>query len=915
MPITDITLRGMSRATSDINTPDGATAELINAVVENNEIRPMGLVTTDPIASEGTLLCIHSLGDGTKVYVFERDNGQANNPAAYIIFKPVYAGGSEGDVEVFTIPGKYVDVQATTLGNVVVVSGAFGMYYFLYRDGHYEDLGQRPPFPKLAFGMYNNSQYYIAPKTLYLDADADFSGGVLSESGLRAVYTDAQAKINTFLGDCRKDGRFVFPFFVRYALRLFDGSGHILHSAPILMNPSTDKIPFSVPSWLEDGTSLNGKKWWKTGFRGASSKLQFHSMTTDVAGKEDLSNLKKWKDLVSHIDIFISSPIYSYKELTTDYTPEVGEFEEWGCLREIDAANYGYFFGHNLDSSPNTIGETLYGEDDPPGWEMVLPSYTTEEQYDNVKNTSLFYLVHSIPLEEIEDFRLTTWADVPLEDDVLNSLETRQVLKDDFNSLAYKRGNTMEVYNQRLTIADMVFKPYEGYPLSTMKPIINEDNFQASMCTATTLRKGRNTIIVNSESEGLSNPNMPQLSSRNFGFYYYPDPDAKSITIPVTIERGVVYRTFDLEPHASLNGAYLFLGYPGRKTYFDSDNALPQPTENGYYSEPNTIYQSQVGNPFSFPLDGITSIGNAPLIALAASSIEVSTGQMGDYPMYAFTEEGIWILSISKEGWISTPQLISHDVCLGKDAIVSLNRPVVFASKRGLMLLEGSKISCLSDSLLGPRQDVEHIWADMGKVTKLDSHSDYLKSAKSEESFLDFLSGEFTGSGGRTAFFAYDYPNNRLLIMHPQKWYAYVLSLSSLEFSKVTSVSKIQRAINAYDGVYIQDGSEVMKLSKDVDTDGENPQNVIVITRPVKFGSPALKSIKRMLIRHNCDDPSWLGVIAYGSRDGENYHRITSLRGRSYKYFIFAIFGNMKPSERLTALSFDWNTKFTNKLR
>ena len=106
-----------------------------------------------------------------------------------------------------------------------------------------------------------------------------------------------------------------------------------------------------------------------------------------------------------------------------------------------------------------------------------------------------------------------------------------------------------------------------------------------------------------------------------------------------------------------------------------------------------------------------------------------------------------------------------------------------------------------------------------------------------------------------------------------------------------------------------------MKLSKDVDTDGENPQNVIVITRPVKFGSPALKSIKRMLIRHNCDDPSWVGIMPYGSRDGEKYYPITSLRGRSSKYFIFAIFGDMKPSERLTALSFDWNTKFTNKLR
>lgn len=911
MPITDITLRGISRATSDINTPDGATAELINAVVENNEIRPMGLVTTDPIASEGILLCIHSLGDGTKVYVFADTNSQANDPAAYIKFKPVYANGSAGELEPFIIRGKYVGLQATTLGNVVVVSGAFGMYYFLYRDGHYVDLGQRPPFPKLAFGMYNNRQSWWGETTLKLDLYTELTSdkSSLSKDGLRRVYEDAHAKISTFLGDCRKEGRFVFPFFVRYALRLFDGSGHILHSAPILMNPSTDKIPFSVPASLEFTTSVSYADW-KVGFRGASSKLQFHSMCSS----EELTELKKWRDLVTHVDIFISSPIYSYKELTADYTPEVGEFEEWGCLREIDADNYGYFFGHNLDGSPNDIYGTLYPEADPPTKEMVLPSYTQEEQYDNVKSTSLFYLVHSIPINEIEDFNATTWADVPIENGVLDSLETRQVLRDDFNSLVYKRGNTMEVYNQRLAIANMVFKPYEGYPLSTMRPIINTDNFTAGMGSAVTLNKGSDTIVVNSEIEQFNN-NKPQLSSRNFGFYYYPDTDAKSITIPVTIPRGVVYKTFDLTPHASLNGAYLFLGYPGRKTEFDSDNALPKPTVNQYYSEPQTIYQSQVGNPFSFPLDGITSIGNAPLIALVASNIEVSTGQMGDYPMYAFTEEGIWILSISKEGWISTPQLISHDVCLGRDAIVALNRPVVFASKRGLMLLEGSKISCLSDTLLGPRQDIEHILEGMKEVAKLDKHCTSLERAKSEESFLDFLSGEFTYSGGNTAFFAYDYPNNRLLIMHPQKLYAYVLSLSSLEFSKVSLWNEVSRAINAYDGVYLQDDSKVWKLSKDVDTDGAKAENVIIITRPIKFGSSALKTIKRMLLRHNCGNPSWVGIMPYGSRYGNTYYPITSLRGRSYKYFVFAIFGNMKPSERLTALSFDWESRFTNKLR
>ena len=328
------------------------------------------------------------------------------------------------------------------------------------------------------------------------------------------------------------------------------------------------------------------------------------------------------------------------------------------------------------------------------------------------------------------------------------------------------------------------------------------------------------------------------------------------------------------------------------------------------YSAPSEVYQSVVGNPFVFPLEGITSIGKAPLIALTASTIEVSSGQFGDFPMYAFAKDGVWALGIDQEGWISAPQLISNDVCLGASMVAALNRPVVFGSKRGLMLIEGSKVSCLSDNLLGPRSEA----VDLTSIDETEC-SNTLNSAYSHESFIDFMSN---------AALAYDYAHNRIYITHPGALYCYVLSLQSLEFSKMTLGSYILNVIPHYSGVYLATlgvdfkTRSVSKISTDVDTDGSNTKaQVVVVTRPIKFGTVVLKTIKHLLTRHNCE--KGVGALLYGSRDEcgyGGYQLITSLRGRSYKYFVLVLYApEMAPQERISCVSFDWEQRFSNKFR
>ena len=907
MPISEIVLRGISRAISDINTPDGGTSELINAVVENNEIRPSRTFENTGVQLGGGLEAVHSI-DGNNVYISLYSYGPAQNTSNVLQFYD--ASGQL--LHTYTLGGPCRNTNVAVIGNVVVWSSTLGTYYFLYKGGTYVDLGQRPPFPKLQFSVSSAGSTRSAQREAMLEyvTEENSEGTIQSDESLRSINTTAQAMIDTFLSDCRKSGRFVFPFFVRYALRLKDGSGHILHSAPILVNPSTDKAPFSV----EASNPFTSALTTKLTLRSYSTKLEYSNLMSET----EVEKLQKWGDIVSHIDIFASAPIYSYKELTPDFKPET---QVLGGVRThyfTQVLNKDYGWAALREGGVSVKNQLYTGGVDTTVYEVTLPEYSREQQYEEVKNTSLFYRISSIPLSDLPNLTQYAWNEVAIEENTLDTLVNMPVLRDDFNSHATKYASSLEVYNQRLIMAGMHFKPYKGYPLSTVRPYVEDtgrymfcgDSFDLPIRTATTLRKDGAEITVYSEDVPQISTSDALVNGRQYGFYYYPDVDAKTMVIPtyqqmIADQWGAYKKVVELTPHTGFNGAYKCLRSPNFGVDLKGATAdWPLESSSQIYAELEEVYQSTVGNPFTFPLDGIMSVGNTPIIAIIASSIEVSTGQFGDFPAYAFASDGVWMLRINEEGWLSSPQLLSNDVCFGRDAIAALNRPVVFGSNRGLMLIEGSKITCLSDALAGPRFPV----SDLPDITSIpDEFSTQLGEAKSNNAFMDFL---------KSSRMVYDYAQNRLLIMSDGGVYAYVLSLSSMEFSKVAGLPTLESPIVHYSGIYStsKGNSELYKLATTIDVEDDTTEiPVIAITRPIKFGTMGLKCVKRVLTRHTCTKP--VKMIIYGSRDGETYHRVTSLRGRSYRYFIFALFGKMTPQEKISCISVDWETRFTNKLR
>ena len=110
----------------------------------------------------------------------------------------------------------------------------------------------------------------------------------------------------------------------------------------------------------------------------------------------------------------------------------------------------------------------------------------------------------------------------------------------------------------------------------------------------------------------------------------------------------------------------------------------------------NLIATSTVGLPMVSA--GVASVAGEEIIHLTQSLRPLSSGQFGEFPLFAFCRDGIRALTPS-EGSFRDVQLISRDVPLGPDSFAPLPDATCFLSEGGVMKIEGTNVSCLSKNM------------------------------------------------------------------------------------------------------------------------------------------------------------------------------------------------------------------------
>lgn len=980
--IKELQYKGYATSSSDYECSDGQLALSLNLIAEDEQLKPvLPPAKVLDIPKDTVLMYIHETSSYR--HIIYKHTKQENGQTLY----NVYATNNQGDtIDISSLnPHK---VKA--IGNILILLSSDSTDYFLFKDDKYNYLGNKLPeinltfslkgFP-LLYSVYDKSKSLIEVKlkdSIFIDNNGKYTTEKFSEDNKKLITDAIMAAVNKFIQEeTIEKERFLFPFFVRYAYRLYDGNT-VMASAPILMTPNTMGKPLVFIHDYDLSPKINADIFMTT------SELQYRFLNNT-----DYSN---WKDIIKSIDVYVSKPIYGYKQdgdierfidTNTDdslyfnqfigtftkpvkqednkiyYHPRIGYDSNIGD----DTIDNGPIFIKHVEWNYNWIYYLYFGNKDNNLGELKTPRFILElpalpeglNLEEEIENTYIHYKVATIdPYIEHDN----EWRNVPIKEDTLKSLVNRDSLNINYDYLSHERRILSDIfeYNSRIHSFASKRECFNGFPAQSMFQYVN-----SRVTTSTGIRQyykdinhNESTILVKENILNLtfqdptnyeiytiiddgSNQNvvrssytgaLPMATFCNTwdvndidtnhkklswpSFFYYPNTNAKSMVIcnVFTDESGnksykPVY-SISLKPHEYLNGAFARLDFRSSRPYFDG---IAKPEVNNTLIEEgkNKILTSEVNNPFLFPPSYVTAVGDGEILGISTAAQALSQGQFGQFPLYAFTTDGVWALQVSDKGTFSSRQPISRDVCTNKDSITQLDQSVVFATDRGVMIIEGSTTSPITDAIFTNAPF---------DVTSL-QHIDVLHKRIGHDTDTCIPTQPFN-TYMKGCRIAYDYTHQRIYVYNPDYSYAYVFSLKSKMWGMVEH--NFSYSINSYpDTKIVTKDNMLLNLS----SNKEDYRCGMFITRPLKLDSPnVLKTITTIIQRGHFQRGD-VSTVLYGSRDLYTWHLIWSskdhylrgLRGTPYKYFRIAASARLNDGESIFGASVNFEPRHTNQLR
>lgn len=916
----DIDFAGIANAPSDYNSADGVMAHLVNLIPEDNELKAVGKGTVlFTVPEDYSLAYVHQVKSDSKHYIFiKKETDSEGNITSTLYWR--LASVEEEETAFNKIGTVNGTPKLVSIGNTLIAYSHDEMRYFLWKevkqdDGTYKytykDLGNHLPELDAQFKLE-----YVYPTTGWTVTEEETLPEKLvfdhhPGSGWPDKYEKEQNNeevlcglANTYISLIHKYGHFVFPFFVRYAYRLYDGTTLTMHSAPILMTPSTYEA-FYVG--LSDYVSTDNTTEYKYTFAVNSSKLRCMISTAQ-------STLDDFSDIIKSIDIFISAPIYTYKQ--AGYTEN--EFNKKNYCDVIDLNdNVQRSYGVN-----NGYITTVYHASE--RYAMTLPRFTDEEIEKDVKSRALFYFLKSISIDKISEY--SNFKDINIEESYLSSLVNKEVMTDDYNSHNILRPASAFVYNSRMNLANIQSEIFSGWSCGAVGQFfVEHGSYTAKELTFIRIYyKGHNnqgTFIIKPKSD-LWGTHIPL-------YLYHPYSNVTEALVFLTTpgaggESTTRYISVEMKQHDFLNGSFGVLPF-WEKLYNKSSgfrwyNWTTYWEENGIegtypdemnitVEDNNKVYTSEANMPFYFPVTGINTIGTGNILALTSITKALSEGQFGQFPLYAFTDEGIWALALSETGSISSVSPVTRDVCNNEKSITQIDDAIIFSSDRGLMMLTGSDSKCLSEQLDGNWFDGTSLkgWPQLNIL--FPAFQNYnLKFG----SFKEFV---------KDAVIVYDYPRQRVLVLNVNNDIAMAYSLRSQQWGQV-KVGYAIAVANSYPGSVIQVQQFLSFSEREIlDISSENSSDVpsVGITRPISFGDKnALKTVNDLIMRGDN-----VAVVLYGTRNNTDWHLVGSsknrylrgLCGSPYKAFRLLFIKQMQPGQIIKGASFEITPKDNNVLR
>ncbi len=926
---------------SDYECPDGELAATLNLIPEDGGLHPiMPPLTMATLPQETEIVHVHK---NVKLsnYIFKNEREQPEWPKGLYWLPTSFIEDSiprdEQDLEeeLFKMKGeKYVhlivsdeDMQLGSItkidniGNTLVLLTTKGTFFFLWKAGTYVNLGEKPspisaryyvqgPKTALAFdednfwGTSNSDKLSNVPNGVFEPAAGQ---EMQNRNVLMGVSDYIFSAINRVREYTRRNRRFQYPFFIRLAYRTITGA-HIMHTAPFLVVPNTTGIPFVF---------IGRKDGGKFAF---ALNPSVH-VGVNVSGVPD-----EWKDIIESVDIFITPEIQAYSEdPVAIQAPEIMECFEESNVVSVNGAKYeindivsgwenvDYTSGiHDLNASQlhtmafnaiHQFGISKYAY-------VPLQRADGKTLSDLVKEEHRFYLYKSLPAAFFTTGR--EYVEIELEQGEYAGLSAREQMDDDYRSRDGLIASSSYVYNSRLNLAlekREIGKPdYIAHFLPTPLSAAAAVGYHYIRQMAVEVEENGGSYVTEVSGIGAQIGDYnDHLMRENLYYFFYPNMNARALYIQLeAIGGGFTYEKIALQHHPSLNGAYAFNNF---KAFPLNDREQGIPDANIEVPYEGMLYTSDVNMPFIFSAKNVTQVGTGSILALSSATKALSPGQFGQFPMYAFSTDGVWALDVNtSDGTFYAPKPVTRDVMLGKESFVQTDNAVVFSAQRGIMLLQGSDAVCISEVLDAVKPfDISSLLTQSQKASLLTpaeiSQLDYIP-------FRDYLAN---------SRFLFDYTHQRVIVYNEDVQYAYVFSMRSKQWG--ITASRIKQSLRTYP--YAQAVTHSDLLVDYARSGNSGARGTVLVTRPLKLGGADILKTIDAVIQRGYFVRGDVKSVLFGSRDLMNWvpvwssvdHELCGFRGTPYKYFRVMLLSNLTEDKSIFGMSINFDMRDTNRLR
>lgn len=399
------------------------------------------------------------------------------------------------------------------------------------------------------------------------------------------------------------------------------------------------------------------------------------------------------------------------------------------------------------------------------------------------------------------------------------ALTTNETMPVDASGWINTTGN-MFIYNNRLhlfnTRQKMVESRMLGYSWQVRKSFDHQED-RREMAAFVYLKVNGKKLVMRYDCACTAKTStileLPQVvtfpDSRAYQIDFY---DRHHDSTPVTVK---------LKPSATYNFAF---GFPEKtEVLMNVGTSRPKfPAIINQVGDTMNLIVSEAVNPYYFPPEH-SYLMPGEIINLSVNTEQISTSQVGQFPLYVFTTEGIYALQVG-DGKVLYSNVIpiSAEVAVEGSDVLQTKYGVIFVTDKGLKLISGQEVIDFSEAVDGA--------VDMN-VRNCQKYVTY-NSTPGLYNILPYLSTVSFSEYSRKAVMGYNIIADEVIVSNPGYNYSYVFSLKTNTWHKITEVFS---DFNRYLGLQSYEAGAVSAKARILINSSVSPGQTLRFTSAVRL--------------------------------------------------------------------------------